>query len=58
VNREFENIFFKEWEKLGEIKTYIMVYLSDQDISREIDEIVKTFIERPSHTYPLTHLDI
>jgi hypothetical protein len=58
VDRGLESVSFEEWEKLGEVKTHTMAYLNDQDVSREVDEIVKALIGRPSHTYPLGHLGI
>ncbi len=58
VDRGLESISLEEWEKLGVVKTHTMAYLNDQDVSREVDEIVKALIGRPSHTYPLGHLGI
>jgi hypothetical protein len=58
VDRGLESISLEEWEKLGEVKTHTTAYLNDQDVSREVDEIVKALIGRPSLTYPLGHLGI
>jgi hypothetical protein len=58
VNRGLESITLEEWEKLGEVKTHTMEYLRDQDVNRELDEIVKALIGQPSHTYTLRHLGI
>jgi hypothetical protein len=58
VDRGLESISLEEWEKLGEVKTHTLAYLNDRDVSREVDEIVKVLIGRPSHTYPLGHLGI
>jgi hypothetical protein len=58
VDRGLESISLEEWDKLGEVKTHTLAYLNDRDVSREVDEIVKALIGRPSHIYPLGHLGI
>ncbi len=56
VDRGLENISLEECEKLAEVKTHTLAYLNNQNVSREVDEIVKVLIGRPSHIYPLRHL--
>ncbi len=56
VDRGLEDVSLNEWGKLGEVKTHTMAYLTRQEISREVDEIVRTLVGRPDHTFPLNQL--
>jgi hypothetical protein len=56
VERGLESVSLEEWEKLGEVKTYTLEYLNQDDISQKIDEIVTALIGGSSEKYTIGHL--
>lgn len=53
VNEGLQNISLEEWERLGEVRTHTVAYLGDEEVSRDLDEIVKALTEESGYTYTL-----
>jgi predicted acylesterase/phospholipase RssA len=58
VERGLEEVSLEEWEKLGEVKSHTMAYLSDSTVSQGIDVIVDALVGKSSKTFPLGQLGI
>jgi hypothetical protein len=58
VIRGLEYTSLEEWKKMGEVITHTKEYMSNREVSEELDEIVKALIGKPSHIYTLSHLGI
>jgi predicted acylesterase/phospholipase RssA len=58
IERGLEEASLEEWERLGEVKSHTMAYLSDDAVSRGIDAIVLALVGKPSQTFPLGQLGI
>lgn len=56
VDQGLENVSLEEWEELGEVKTHTMAYLTGDDVSREVDEIVNALVGKPPRTFTLGQL--
>ncbi|OBT69989.1 hypothetical protein VE03_00561 [Pseudogymnoascus sp. 23342-1-I1] len=57
VERGLEGVALEEWKKLGEVKTHTMTYLGQDDISTDVDVIVKALVGKSSKTFSLGRLD-
>jgi hypothetical protein len=47
VERGLDSVSLEEWKKLGEVKTHTLEYLSQDDISQNIDDVVATLVGSP-----------
>lgn len=47
VARGLEDISLAEWDKMPAVKTHTAAYLEDEDVSRELDQIVLALLGRP-----------
>jgi hypothetical protein len=56
VERGLEEVSLEEWEKLGEVKSHTMAYLSDDAVSRGIDVIVDALVGKSLQVFPLGQL--
>src|SRR5450432_3379237 len=46
VKRGLKGVSLKEWEKLGDVKTYTIAYLRAENVSRSIDLIVDALLAK------------
>jgi hypothetical protein len=56
VERGPEGVPLEEWDKLGDVKTHTMVYLGRDDISGDVDVIVRALLGESSHAFRLGQL--
>ncbi|KAK0122575.1 hypothetical protein ONS96_009616 [Cadophora gregata f. sp. sojae] len=57
VQRGLTEIALGEWERLAEVKTHTLAYLSLSEVDAKIDDIVECLLGKSHHIYPLATLD-
>jgi hypothetical protein len=58
VEKGLEEVSLEEWKKLRDVKTHTKAYLRGDEVSNDIDVIVKALAGKSSQTFPVGQLGI